>query len=722
MRCALRILKPDVLTAHGSRSPTAPTALCTDTCAAFCTSGLARAIKDTVKCTIDLPVLGITTAAHTSDAGQQIQYGHGATRSKGRPPTPETAYLEQYDILVNNDVEHPRVNRDSVSCRRPHRESQNGFYTPPLDNAGNPKKRTGFMVPCQTSSDCYSRCGEHPTSGMAYVCTKNPLFYTFHVVNESLTEETLAVELSAQDLAPGLPVGTDYDSFEARLAVLEARPTWIPKADTVSTQSYFVDEPGENRFDVPTGSGVCTDVRMEFQHSGCESRVGSAAVVGLVGCTAKLGANLAYCGARVDRYGPDFLETSISSESLEYPRTLVEGTVVNGIPQGKVECSDAIDCMTKCERLGRISRDGGLDVPLACALCSSVCPTNLGTTIVDGIEALAVDVGNAVRLTEKCFTGGLAGCICNILLSLKPAWIDTLPSPQERCQGGNIFGLLATKILELTLKSVEEAINENAIRPVNFMIDSINNVIRSLFRAVSFGSNNGPKLPRVPEACLTGYFNPGGQCFSGDEDFYKHFSCYNTDRASADKQCYFFRCGFDPTALLQFPFTNPQTPLLAADSEPSAAWKGARIATAATKSCSPRRPERSSNWSTKVSQGARTPPSTRHSLPWPTPLRRASCAQTRKPRATSATRASTSRWTSTRSSSAASSTTLNRSARRPRRPSRSKRFCDRLTGSSHPWCGSGRPLLRPRPDCSRAVRWPDSPYSTPKALRWPNRR
>ena len=546
MRCALRILKPDVLTAHGSRSPPA---LCTDTCAAFCTSGLARAIKDTVKCTVDLPVLGITTAAHTSDAGQQIQYGHGAMRSKGRPPTPETAYLEQYDILVNNDVEHPRVNRDSVSCRRPHRESQNGFYTPPLDNAGNPKKRTGFMVPCQTSSDCYSRCGEHPTSGMAYVCTKNPLFYTFHVVNESLTEETLAVELSAQDLTPGLPVGTDYDSFEARLAVLEARPTWIPKADTVSTQSYFVDEPGENRFDVPTGSGVCTDVRMEFQHSGCESRVGSAAVVGLVGCTAKLGANLAYCGARVDRYGPDFLETSISSESLEYPRTLVEGTVVNGIPQGKVECSDAIDCMTKCERLGRISRDGGLDVPLACALCSSVCPTNLGTTIVDGIEALAVDVGNAVRLTEKCFTGGLGGCVCNILLSLKPAWIDTLPSPQERCEGGNIFGLLATKILELTLKSVEEAINENAIRPVNFIIDGINNVIRSLFRAVSFGSNNGPKLPRVPEACLTGYFNPGGQCFSGDDDFFKQFSCYNTDRASADKQCYFFRqraiCGLE---------------------------------------------------------------------------------------------------------------------------------------------------------------------------------
>jgi hypothetical protein len=237
-----------------------------------------------------LPTLGITAAAHVSDAGQQIGYGHGAIRSKGRPPTPETSYLEQFDILVNNDIDQPLINRESVSCRRPHRESRNGKYTPPLNPNGKPKKRTGFMMSCSTSSDCYSRCGEHPISGYSYVCTPNPLFYTFHVVNDSLTEESLAIEMSAQDLSPGIPVTADFDSFDTRLARLEARPKWIPVSDTVTTKSYFVDEPGENKFDIPpTAYGVCTDARMDFMHTGCTSRGGSAAILGLTGCTAKLG-------------------------------------------------------------------------------------------------------------------------------------------------------------------------------------------------------------------------------------------------------------------------------------------------------------------------------------------------------------------------------------------------------------------------------------------------
>lgn len=132
-----------------NRPPIAHTQEC-DVCDAFCSSGLARAVKDVIKCTIDLPTLGITAAAHVSDAGQQIAYGHGAIRTKGRPYTPETGYLEQFDILVNNDVDRPRVNRDSVSCRRPHRESRTGAFVPGLDNNGKPKKRTGFMVRAPT--------------------------------------------------------------------------------------------------------------------------------------------------------------------------------------------------------------------------------------------------------------------------------------------------------------------------------------------------------------------------------------------------------------------------------------------------------------------------------------------------------------------------------------------------------------------------------------------
>jgi len=230
-----------------------------DVCNAFCTNSAARGIKDAIVCTFQLPTLGIVTAARTSDVGVQISYGHGADRRRGRSPTPENAYLEQFDTIVQNDIQNPRVSRQSVSCRKNHREETDGTFVPPLDGNGKPKPRTGFMVPCTTDSDCYSRCGEHPTSGIAYVCTRNPLFYSFHVVNDSLTEETLALALEAQSTS--LPAGTDHDSQAYKLAVLEARPRWLPTSDTVSTRAYYVDEPGDDLFDSPSGSGVCTDLR-----------------------------------------------------------------------------------------------------------------------------------------------------------------------------------------------------------------------------------------------------------------------------------------------------------------------------------------------------------------------------------------------------------------------------------------------------------------------------
>jgi hypothetical protein len=165
----------------------------------------------------------------------------------------------------------------------------------------------------------------------------------------------------------------------------------------------------------------------------------------------------------------------------------------------------------------------------------------MGTTIVDGVQALAIDVGNAVRLIDKCFSGGLAGCVCNVMLALKPAWIDFLPSPQERCSGGNIFGLLANKILELTLQSVEDSINGFIIKPANLIINGI-------FRAISFGTSGGPRIPKI---CLTGFWKPYGTCFEGDDAFFKHFGCYGTDRARAQEQCYFFRCEFEIVAFFE---------------------------------------------------------------------------------------------------------------------------------------------------------------------------
>lgn len=296
-----------------------------------------------------------------SDAGHQIAYHHGADRKSGRVATPEDAWLEQFDVLVNNDVNNPKINRNAVSCRRPHRESSFGSFQPPLTNTGKPRKRTSFMVPCNTDSDCFSRCGSHPDTGLQYRCTQNPLFYTTHVINRTLTEESLALSIEAQSTS--LPATTDYESKEYKLAVLEARPKWIVTPDTVKTKAYYVQEPGDEQFDVPAGSGVCTDFTMNYAHTNCESRVGSAVIVGLVGCTSKLGINLAFCGAQIDRIGPDFLASSVSSASLEWPRILSVPGSVNGEGTKEITCGDPLDCSDKCSRFARTSRNGGLDVP-----------------------------------------------------------------------------------------------------------------------------------------------------------------------------------------------------------------------------------------------------------------------------------------------------------------------------------------------------------------------
>ena len=107
-----------------------------------------------------------------------------------------------------------------------------------------------------------------------------------------------------------------------------------------------------------------------------------------------------------------------------------------------------------------------------------------------------------------------------------------LPSPQERCQGGNIFGLLASKILELALTSVEDAMN-------GFVVDPVNAAIRAVTGFIPFiGGKNALQIPR---ACLTGYWRPGGDCFWGDANMAAYFGCYGTNRAAAHKMCIWAR-------------------------------------------------------------------------------------------------------------------------------------------------------------------------------------
>jgi len=453
-----------------------------DTCKAYCSNNVARNLKDAVVCTFQQPTLGLAVASQISDAGQHILTKHGSKRTSGRPPIPEDAWKEQFALLVNNDVDSPRVPRNSVSCRKNHRESTGGHYRNHLDVNGEPIARTGFMVECQTDSDCKNRCGEHPIHNAPYVCTKNPRLYSTFVVNDSTPD------------------------------------------------GMYVTAPGDDRFDIQGGvPGVCTDFRMDFAHTGCESRAGSAAVVGLVGCSAKLGWNRAYCGAVLERVGPDFLSVFISEESLNYPRTLVPPGVVGGVPVQLVECNDATECVNKCELMNRRARSGGLPAPEACALCQSLCPSNVGTTVMDAIESLSADISTAVNIARICFGDlGMAGCLCNIVLSMKPNWINNLPAGDERakCKGSNIFTLIGNKIIQMALRFIDYVVNDEIVDPANAILCWI------------------PFCPQIPRLCLSGPFNEPGperECKYGSQLNTDALGCYDDGAFNADKQCFFVR-------------------------------------------------------------------------------------------------------------------------------------------------------------------------------------
>jgi hypothetical protein len=59
------------------------------------------------------------------------------------------------------------------------------------------------------------------------------------------------------------------------------------------------------------------------------------------------------------------------------------------------------------------------------------------TSIVSTASALVKDIAIVGRILEVCFgDAGFGGCICNIFSSMRPVWLDRLPSSQEKCEIG----------------------------------------------------------------------------------------------------------------------------------------------------------------------------------------------------------------------------------------------------------------------------------------------
>ena len=239
-----------------------------------------------------------------------------------------------------------------------------------------------------------------------------------------------------------------------------------------------------------------------------------------------------YCGASVTLNGVDHLSAAIEESSLEYPRILVPSSSVNGYTVEKIECYDPADCINKCLRLNRRSRDGGLPAPQPCSMCTSVCPSNVGTSIFMTIEALTTDVASAIRVASYCLgDGGLGGCVCNIFQMLRPAWLDNLPSPQQKCAGGNVFGLIALKIVELIVSIVEGAINGVVIAPINAILSAM------------FGWITGGNPPQMPLVCFAAAYDPS-KCkgaYAGRDEWIEKLGCEFNQETVDFRKCYFKR-------------------------------------------------------------------------------------------------------------------------------------------------------------------------------------
>ena len=96
--------------------------------------------------------------------------------------------------------------------------------------------------------------------------------------------------------------------------------------------------------------------------------------------------------------------------------------------------------------------------PLTCALCKPPCPTNIGTVVVDLFSALHTDILTALRLAAICVNP--VACACQVMLMMKPSWMDALPNEVRQCKGSDIFSLIADKIMSMVIESQEAVINE----------------------------------------------------------------------------------------------------------------------------------------------------------------------------------------------------------------------------------------------------------------------
>ena len=481
-------------------------------CVSECTYPRVRAVADVLKCTIGREQLGFQHCLQTSDAGQLARASHGAIRGDNYiavstishttlhcatpipiarvllAQVPENLAAHAHRICHNN----PKgwVQRDSVSCRKEHRNSPVGHFVPGFDDrTGNPVARAGYMVPCKRSADCYTRCPAHPLTGDRFQCQKRYKLYDIARTNSD-------GEVSFLTLGEGDATAFDPDPEE------QAR-----------TGEY----------------GLCVDLDYSHQQ-GCKDKTLSAVMDGAIGCFDRQ-VSMFLCGLELNIMDGDASTATLEGNFLyDPPRMLVAAGPDldgDGLASPEITCSDPSDCSTKCRMLERTSLHGA-GAPPACAMCDAYCSSNLVSTVMQLVDAIWADVLSVARVLAVCFgNNGLDACMCQLSIVLQPKWRKLSTNPVVRCEDGN-------DPWDQLVKRVDDLITEGAENMINFFIDGINIFLQDLgwpFSDANFDPVCFPTHLR-PDRCVGGPLTPAQAA--------KLTQCEDASRG-LENMCYFAR-------------------------------------------------------------------------------------------------------------------------------------------------------------------------------------
>lgn len=81
------------------------------------------------------------------------------------------------------------------------------------------------------------------------------------------------------------------------------------------------------------------------------------------------------------------------------------------------------------------------------------------------LEAFGHDVEQALKISGICFSRGVAGCVCAVMMMIKPAWIDGLKgsdaesTAMKKCKAGDPWDILMVLVTDEILKWLSAGVN-----------------------------------------------------------------------------------------------------------------------------------------------------------------------------------------------------------------------------------------------------------------------